>query len=178
MSYSTETLIKLRALTGQGRSKANVTVPTEQRKYKSKFSYNIRPNKVTVLNNVNFDGNYSFQVPSFNALCHEMWIELDLPAHSAGTYRKYPLLHVIDEIRLNAGQRFYSFKPREVFPILLARCRDDLQKAQLRGMFGGAVSAAGGKHILPILTPWSVWHGEGLMNAPAFGERRGGGDRL
>ena len=65
MSYSTETLIKLRALTGQGRSKANVTVPTEQRKYKSKFSYNIRPNKVTVLSNVNFDGNYSFQVPSF-----------------------------------------------------------------------------------------------------------------
>lgn len=180
MSYSTETLVKLRALTGQGRSKANVTVPTSHRKYKNKYSYNVRPNKVTVLNNTQFGGNYSFQVPAFNSLVQEMWLEIDLPALTAsgagaGTYRKYPILHIIDEVRLNAGQRFYSFKPREVFPILLSRCRDDLQKAQLLSIFGGgALAATGGKFILPILTPWSIWQGEGLMEAPDFGERRGG----
>ena len=175
MSYSTETLVKLRGLTGQGRSRANVTVPTVQRRYRNKHSYNVRANKVTVLNNTNFAGNYSFQVPAFNSLVGEMWLEVDLPALTPpATYRKYAPLHLIDEVRLNAGQRFYSYKPREVFPILLSRCRDRFQKQQLRAIFGGTASSAGGKFILPILTPWSVWQGEGIMDAPDFGERRGG----
>ena len=95
MSYSTETLVKLRGLTAQGRGKANVTVPTVARKYKNKHSYNIRPNKVTVLSGTQFNGNYSFQVPAFNSVVGEMWIEIDLPALTGGTYRKYAPLHVI-----------------------------------------------------------------------------------
>ena len=39
------TLVKLRNLTGQARSKANTTVPVSQRKFKNKFSYNVRPTK-------------------------------------------------------------------------------------------------------------------------------------
>ena len=41
-------------------------------------------------------------------------------------------------------------------------------------MFGGTASATGGKFVMPLLTPWSVWQGEGIMAAPNFGERRGG----
>ena len=68
MSASTETLVKLRSLTGQAKSKANAVVQgLKRRKYKDKYSYNVRVNKVTALNNVQFSGNYSFQVPAFNS---------------------------------------------------------------------------------------------------------------
>jgi hypothetical protein len=175
MSASTETLVKLRALTGQARSKANVTVPElQRRKFKNKYSFNVRTNKVTALSNLQFGGNYSFQVPAFNSLVGEMWVELTLPAMNVGTYRKYPILHVIDEVRYNVGQRFYSFKPREVIPILLNRCRDDRQKTQLKAMFGGTVGAGGGTFLLPLITPMSVWQTDALMQPIEHGSRRGG----
>ena len=87
MSASTETLVKLRSLTSQGKSKANVTVANQPRKYKEPHSYNIRVNKINALNNCQFGGNYSFQVPAFSQVVGEMWLEMTLPQIAGGTTR-------------------------------------------------------------------------------------------
>ena len=129
MSASTETLVKLRGLTAEARSKGNVTVPTlTQRKYKSQHSYNIRMNKINALSGVAFGGNYSFVVPAFQQVVGEMFIEMTLPALTTGTYRKYPLLHVVDLISYRSGQKFYEFCPRKDLPILLNRIKDKQMK--------------------------------------------------
>ena len=88
MSASTETLVKLRSLTAEGKSKANVTVPTmTHRKYKSAHSYNVRVNKIQALTGVNFEGNYNFQLPCFTQVVGESWIEMTLPTLATGTWR-------------------------------------------------------------------------------------------
>jgi hypothetical protein len=97
MSASTETLVNLRGLTGEAKTKANVTVSSiAPRKYKNKYSYCTRVNKINVLNNASFGGNYSFSLPYFSQLVQESWIEMDLPGltqESTATWRKYPMLH-------------------------------------------------------------------------------------
>ena len=56
MSASTETLVKLRGQTNEGRSKANRTHDDiRYEKHKNKYQYNVRINKVTALNNVQFE---------------------------------------------------------------------------------------------------------------------------
>ena len=77
MSASTETLVKLRGQTNEGRSKANRTHDDiRYDSHKNKYQYNVRINKVTALNNVQFGGNYSFQLPAFSQLVGEAWIEV------------------------------------------------------------------------------------------------------
>ena len=175
MSASTETLVKLRGQTNEGRSKANRTHDDiRYDKHKNKYQYNVRVNKVTALNNVQFGGNYSFQLPAFSQLVGEAWIEVTLPALSTGTYRKYPLLHVIDLVQYRCGQKFYEFCPRKDIPILLSRIRNKEQKTALRALFGGTVSNAGGTFILPLVTPMSIWTSDKLAKPIEHGARGAG----
>ena len=80
------------------------------------------------------------QLPSFNSLCAEAWIQISLPALSNGTYRKFPLLHVLDTINYKCGQKFFEFCPRKDVPILLSRVRNKEQKTALRALFGGLLA--------------------------------------
>ena len=178
MSASTETLVKLRSLTAEGKSKANVTVPTmTHRKYKSAHSYNVRVNKIQALTGVNFEGNYNFQLPCFTQVVGESWIEMTLPTLATGTWRKYPLLHVIDKVTYRAGQKFYEFVPRKDLPILLNRCRDKAMKDQLMALFldkSGAPSANSNTYMLPLVTPMSIWHTDRLAQPIKHGNRNSG----
>jgi len=178
MSASTETLVKLRGLTAEARSKGNVTVPTlTQRKYKSQHSYNIRMNKINALSGVAFGGNYSFVVPAFQQVVGEMFIEMTLPALTTGTYRKYPLLHVVDLISYRSGQKFYEFCPRKDLPILLNRIKDKQMKDQILDIFkdkSGAASNATNTYILPLVTPMSIFHTDRLSEPIRHGNRNGG----
>jgi hypothetical protein len=175
MSASTETLVKLRGQTNEGRSKANRTHDNiKQEAHKNKFQHNIRVNKITALNNIQFGGNYSFQLPAFAQLCGEAWIEVSLPALSTGTYRKYPLLHVVDLVQYRCGQKFFEFSPRRDIPILLSRIRNKEQKTALRALFGGTVASAGGTFVLPLLTPMSIWASDRLSKPIEHGARGAG----
>ena len=176
MSASTETLVKLRSLTGQGKSRANVTVPNQPRKYKEPHSYNIRVNRINALNNVQFGGNYSFQVPAFSQVVGEMWIEMTLPQVAGGTYKKYPLVEAVDLITYRAGQKFYEFRPRKDLPLLLQRVKDDKMKAELLKLYSdhsGSASANPGTYILPLITPMSIWHTD-KISQPIKHNNRGG----
>jgi hypothetical protein len=179
MSASTETLINLRSLTGEARTVANQTVSAiRPRRYKNKYAYNVRVNKITALANVDFGGNYSFQLPAFKTLCGECFIEMTLPdltAESNSTYRKHPMLHVVDRVTYRAGQKIYEFCPREELPIYLSRVRDEKMKTQLRALFdAGALARTGGTFILPLITPWSIWTTDKLSQPIKHGARGSG----
>ena len=179
MSASTETLVKLRGLTSEARSKANTTVQDlQQRTFKNKYSYNVRTNRINALSNVQFGGNYSFQLPAFNTIVGEAWLSIELPAlASPETYRKYPLLHCVDLISYRAGQKFYEFCPRKDLPVLLNRIRDVHMKSEVMKIFvdgSGLPSSSPGVMILPLILPWSIWHSDRLSQPIRHGNRGGG----
>ena len=179
MSASTETLVKLRGLTSEARSKANTTVQDlQQRTYKNKYSYNVRTNRINALNNVQFGGNYSFQLPAFNTIVGEAWLSIELPTlTTANTYRKFPLLHAVDLISYRARQKFYEFCPRKDLPILLNKIRDPVMKAEVMKIYedaSGAPSSSPGTMILPLILPWSIWHSDRLSQPIKHGNRGGG----
>ena len=107
MSSSTETLAKLRALTSEARTKANVTIPSVRRKvYKPEHSYNVRVNRQDVVSACEFGGNYSFRIPSHNQICGEFFLELNIPALAGNdTYKAYPLLQLIKNVTIRTGNK-------------------------------------------------------------------------
>ena len=177
MSASTESLIKLRNATSECRSYANVSVPTNApRKYKSEHSFNIRINRVDAIQGAEFASAYNFKCPSFGQCIGEMWLEFDLPALADAQYRENPLLHVVERVDYRLGQRFYTFYPSEDIPILLSKCRNREMKDQLLKMFAdptGAASGNGGKYILPLVTPFSVWQTDKICAPMRHGNRGG-----
>ena len=176
MSASTETLVKLRSLTAQGKSKANVTVPNQPRKYKEPHSYNIRVNKINALSNCQFGGNYSFQIPAYDTVVGEAWLSMDIPALAGGTYKLYPMAELIDTYTLRSGQKVYEFCPRRDLPILLNRIKDQAMKTEVMKLFkdhSGAASANPGKMLIPLVTPMSIWHTDKLCQ-PIRHNNRGG----
>jgi len=99
---------------------------------------------VNALNGVDLNGNYSFILPAFSQIVGESWIEMTLPALTDGTWRKHPMLNVVDRITYRAGQKFFEFVPRKDMPLLLTRCKDKAMKDQLMAIFkdhSGAASA-------------------------------------
>ena len=177
MPASTETLVNLRALTSEARGKANVTVPDEKRIFKNKYPYNVRVNKITAVSGVSFGNTYNFQLPTFGQVCGESFIEMTLPALAGtDTYRRYPLVQLVKKIVYRASTNFYEFEPAKDLPILLNRCKDPTQKAQLLALFeDSALSGSGGTYVLPLVTPWSVWHSDRLMVGPIKHHNRAGG---
>ena len=178
MSASTETLVKLRGLTAEGRGKANVAVPTSAvRRYKTQHSYNLRVNKVDVLQGVQLGGNYSFKVPAFKQVIGEMWMEISLPELAGNhTWKTYPLCNVVERVTYRAGQKFYEFEPAKDFPILLNSIRDPKMKEQLLAMLkdhSGAASKNAGTYILPMVTPFSIWNTDRLAQPLRHGNRGG-----
>jgi hypothetical protein len=105
-----------------------------------------------------------------------MWISMTVPQIAGGTYKKYPLVELVDLITYRAGQKFYEFSPRLDLPILLNRIKDQDMKTEIMKLFvdhSGAASANPGLMILPLITPMSIWHTDKLSQ-PIRHNNRGG----
>ena len=117
-------------------------------------------------------------IPAHNQICGEFFLELNLPALAGGaTYKAYPLLQLIKMVTIRTGNKVYEYEPAKIFPLLLCKVRDDKMKAQLMELFedhsGGTATGNGGRYILPLLQPWSIWFTERIAQPVRHGDRGG-----
>ncbi|MED5462341.1 MAG: hypothetical protein VYC03_06945, partial [Pseudomonadota bacterium] len=145
---------------------------------KPEHSYNMRVNRQDVLSACEFGGNYSFRIPAHNQICAEFMLEMNLPALTGGaTYTAYPFLNLIKRVTLRTGNKVFEYEPAKIFPLLLSKVRDDKMKAQLMELFedhsGGTASATGGRYIMPLLQPWSIWFTDRIAQPIRLGNRGG-----
>jgi len=87
-----------------------------------------------------------------------MWIQVRLPALSAGKYRPSAVLEFVKEIRLKHSDTFFTYQPRRLMPILLNRDRNKISKDKKLAIFGPRVADDGATEwLLPIIHPWDQW---------------------
>ena len=170
---SEEQLISIRSLTGEARSKANETVDQyKERRYRHKYQSRMRMNKISALSACSFDQKKTFEVPSHSQICGELMLCLDLPALDGQNYKPYAALRCIRKITLRAGgNQFYEYKPLELMPLLINRVRDSFHKQKLKNICGNSAATASGRVMIPIITPWSVWHNDAICEPLDHGVR-------
>ena len=129
-------------------------------------------NKITCLNACNFSNTQTFEVPSHGQICGEMTLVLNLPALEGQTYKPYAAMRLIDKITYRAGgTQFYDYRPSELVPLLINRCRDTDHKTKLKAIWGNAAAANAQTAMIPLITPWCIWHSEKLMQPLDHGVR-------
>jgi hypothetical protein len=170
---STEQLISIRSLTGEAKSKANRVVDQfSEHRFKHKYQTRIRMNKISALSDVTFGGTYNLEVPSHGQVCGELALTLSLPALEGQTYKPYAAMRIIDKIVYRAGgTQFYEIRPAELVPLLINRSRDKDHKDKLKAVWGDSQAANAQQIMIPLITPWSVWQSEKMMEPLDHGVR-------
>ena len=131
MPAQTESLIKLIAGTSSGRGKATQKIANfAYKRTTDSHDYKMRANQVNI-GDVSKDGaTLRIQLPAFNALVGEQWLQVDFPEMQGNaTYDPHVGAKFIRSARLIHSDKAYECEPERVWPVLLSCIRDEKQKA-------------------------------------------------
>ena len=87
-----------------------------------------------------------------------MWLTVDVPVLTQGTYDPSAMLKYVKRVSLRHSTKFFEYEPARYFPILLNRDRDQISKAKKLACFGPrTASGAAATWLLPIIHPFDQW---------------------